>query len=271
MQRTYYEDDGPAWEWWGAPAITLPEDRTHIVVKHGLTLDNLDHLSRLAVLRCRSHYLSPGDLYMLAYEAITVAVLEAETAPDNAGLIEAGQRGILRESSAQVHHHGMYSADRTASAPRFTSYWRHIAGATPSAEERIIERVALSQIWPLLTDGERDALSALAVTGTRAAAAQALKITTGTLNQRLRGARVRAHRLWHEHETPPTVAVDRRVRSYSAAPVTRCVHGHDYTPENTIWGRKAKRGTEHRVCRVCRDRRNAERSAKRRAGRAVAS
>lgn len=52
---------------------------------------------------------------------------------------------------------------------------------------------------------------------------------------------------------------------------THCVHGHEFTPENTAY--KAHRSTRsvvnERVCRTCRRRRNAEQAAKRKAARAA--
>lgn len=41
------------------------------------------------------------------------------------------------------------------------------------------------------------------------------------------------------------------IRRGSHATKTRCKHGHEYTPENTIWLKRSSKRHAHRVCRTC--------------------
>lgn len=262
-QRTYYEDDSPVWEWWGNPAVALPEDRNRIEVRHGYTLDNLDHLTRRALIRCHGSGLEYTDRYMVAYEAVTIALMEADEAPEEADLVAAGQYAVSSASAAEYRHHGVTTSDGVG--PRFGAYWLSVAGAAPSPEERIDERIALTQIWPHLTDMQRESLVMFAVTDQRAKAAEALGVREGTMASRIREARKAALALWHDHETPAPPPRDRRRGANKRPPVTHCKWGHEYTLDNTINRWSPARRQMVRKCRACRDAGNAARAAQRRA------
>jgi hypothetical protein len=86
--------------------------------------------------------------------------------------------------------------------PSFVRYWAGAGAATPSPEGRIVEREALAQIWPTLTELERRAVLAFAAHGSAEVACVALGMTRRAFLSRLNAARARFRTWWHEGETP---------------------------------------------------------------------
>ena len=74
----------------------------------------------------------------------------------------------------------------------------------------MVERLAVGQIWPLLTPGQREALETLAATGDYQAAADALGLSYHTFCRRLSAGRARFLGLWLEGETARRGWRDRR-------------------------------------------------------------
>lgn len=262
-QRVYFEEEGPIWEWWGNPTVALPEDRYRVEVRHGYTLRSLDHLARRALIRCHGSGLAMPDRYMIAYEAITIALMETDETPDEYDLVRAAQMAITSANNSEFQAHGLTHTEAKPS-PRFMAYWRTTAGPTQPAVERVEDRIALTQIWAHLTENQREALLAFASTGQRAKAAKALGLQEPEANRRILVARRAAVALWHDHETPAPLPKDRRRGSNKKPPITHCRRGHEYTLENTItrWDRSVRRVV--RRCRACRDAANARLTERRR-------
>src|SRR5207248_10593460 len=97
------------------------------------------------------------------------------------------------------------------SSPAFVAFWESFVAPTPSCERAAVERLALRQILPALTDGQREAMAALAAHGDWAAAATALGMTSVAFRSQVSRGRLRFLALWHEGEVPSRVwGCDRR-------------------------------------------------------------
>jgi hypothetical protein len=180
---------------------------------HGYSFADIDDIARLVIRVDR--YRNDADSTE-RYLAIRFAVIEhlatATERPAHQDLVNAGRRGSDLHVRAEMHAHGW---DRrrsdlgAASLPGFQRYWQG-TGRTP-IDERIVERIAVRQVWPTLTLAQQQAVMALALTDDHAAAARQLGIPLGNYSSRLRNARIRFHTLWHEHETPRRPRRDKRV------------------------------------------------------------
>lgn len=155
-------------------------------VKWGYNLADLDRLARIAVSARRSQSLHVRDAYETAWSAIAETVA-ADTYPTGSDLIRAGSDAISSESGRHRHHHGL---DGHGEAPRFAKYW--MTSTAPSPEESVVDRFALWQILPALTETERRSVYAVAAG------------MDPPSRGRLSCARRRFLELWHEGETPST-------------------------------------------------------------------
>lgn len=196
-----------------------------VAVLHGYTLGDLDALSlQAAGTTWASMGWSPSERREIAWSAIAEALVVAVEAPTRGVLIQAGRRGIYRGIRDHMHHHGVERRDLLkglGSMGAFATYWwwasRRWSG---SPEGRVVERVALIQIWPHLTDRDRQALVALAVHETYQAAAAALGIDYRRFVERISYARRRFRRLWFWPDADPGCwGTDRRVMNGGQRPV----------------------------------------------------
>lgn len=208
VQRTYYpsteiEVEDPGWE----PA---PDD-VHTLA-HGYNLADLDWLTRAAVWRVWGLHLDYQERYDLAWSGIVERLYSSAEPPTPAELIGAGQDGIGGHVRAEARAHGRDHHHAYEEFRRYGAYWEWTARHAPSPETRVVERAALWQIWPALTEGQRRVLLAIAAHGTKQAAADALGITHKTLTHHLYAACARFFELWHEGEEPSRIwGADRRV------------------------------------------------------------
>lgn len=172
-------------------------------IRHGWTLAGLDKLARSVVSNNRTWWPAGDreDLYAAAWHGIVEALCEADQPPLRSELMEAGRRALAEDVKANMRHHGART-DGTNNGLKFAMYWRWQTRTTPSPENGIVERLALEQILPTLTDGQRAALAALAATGDYEQAALLIGTgTTGLRSQLMKGRRrFLAH--WHEGEKP---------------------------------------------------------------------
>lgn len=189
---------------------------------HGTTLAELHRLARLAAGTINVAHGSAADRCQLAWAAIADALLAADTPPDPRRLVWAGRTAIYRAARDDWHHWGVSKRDPLAgvgSMRAFRVFWWPQVSPDPGPEGPVVERAAVAQIWPTLTDAQRQALLALATTGNYRAAAALLGISYQSLKDRLCAARRRFRRLWHEGETPSRPwGTDRRVGAYTQAP-----------------------------------------------------
>lgn len=216
-QLTYYvapwdqqDDQQPTW--------TPAPDDVH-TLRHGYNLADLQRLTRLSIWRVSGGGLDYHTRHDVAWSAIAEALYAApdDLPPTPQDLIAAGQSAVARQVREEMHHRGRDRHNPGQVMPMFASYWEGMQGRSPSPEDRVVDKTALWQIWPRLTDREREVLLALAAHENYRAAADALGANPATFNVNVSNARKRFLALWHEGETPSRIwGTDRRVGSYTA-------------------------------------------------------
>jgi hypothetical protein len=257
--RTYYPTPEPTF----APAPG--PDRSEGLL-WGYTVGDLDRVARAAVIADRSRGMDQRTAYDIAWEGIATHLVDAEAAPSYRDLVTAGWRAIYTEIRQGHRMRGIPDSEpgySVESLPRFAQYWG--LRTVPSPETRIVERVALEQILPALTEVQQRGLAALAVRGDYQAAADLLGINYRALVARVNAGRKRFLAVWFEHETPPKRRrTDRRVGSRGSQS-DACPAGHEWTEENTRWTIRTVNGTVRRSrrCRACQRDRDAARRAAR--------
>lgn len=182
----------------------------NVTLTHGYTLADLDRLAGSATRHAGAYTADVRDRYHIARSAMAEHLYAAEQAPAERDLWHCGRNAIWESIRDDRRTHGAPATDRDGdigTAPQFVRYWWDTASVTPSCEDRVVERLALTQIWPQLTATHRAALAAYAAIGTINGAAAALGISATAMNSRLVRGRQLAAELWHEHET---VAGNRR-------------------------------------------------------------
>ncbi|MFG2532769.1 hypothetical protein [Streptomyces sp. NPDC048516] len=190
------------------------------ILRHGYSLDDLDRLTRTALVIDRwRNDINTADRYAAIHFAITEQILTADQPPASGDLIACGRQAANRYVRTQMHHHGYDQRDAAAgprALPGYQRYWQQ-SGHTPW-DERLVESLTLAQIWPHLTLAQQQAVMALALTGDHQEAADSLGLTLTAFSGRLKKARGRVFALWYEHETPPRRRRrDQRIVSKSGA------------------------------------------------------
>lgn len=170
---------------------------------HGYTVADLDDLAARAVRNNMRWWAAAdrGDQHVIAWEGIAEHLCAAAVPPSGPDLLEAGRRALAREIRAAMRHHGARQ-DGTNNGANFARYWLGQPRTAPSPETLITDAVALRQILAALTPRQRAAVSALAVRGDYALAAQACGIEPQTFRALIGRARKEFLRLWHEGEQP---------------------------------------------------------------------
>lgn len=198
------------------PAPETPGPAHDDGIRWGWTLTDLDATVRRAVNRTHQYRACDAEeRYAAGWHAAVELLYTATTPPhphdlyctawraaDSLTTRTAEERGVPRSRG-----HAYTGRD---DLPRWHAYWETVARHTTSPEEPILERTALAQIWPRLTPGQQEALSALAVHDDYQAAADALGLSRPTFYRRITSARSRVLALWWEGETPRRGWRDRR-------------------------------------------------------------
>jgi hypothetical protein len=219
-QLTYYVAP------WDRETEPAPEDALHAErhvgpsdeggdLPHGFALADIHRAARLAVsISSKYRGMDIRDKYDEAWHAIVEALYTSTENLTARELVWIGSNGINSAVYGHQRMRGIDQKDSTAgqSMPFFWRYWWLTSQNVPSPEARLVERIALRQIWPHLTLTHRQVLTALAVHGTHQAAAEALGKSITTYQSHLSHARKAFLRLWHEHEEPSQVwGADQRV------------------------------------------------------------
>ncbi|MFC8447597.1 helix-turn-helix domain-containing protein [Kitasatospora sp. NPDC057223] len=189
---------------------------------HGYSHNDIDRLAR-QVVSMDPYRTDMGVATSDRYDAVVFAIVEhlatAEHRPSHKELLRAGDRGAHAHVRMECRAHGRQRTSLGGGQiAGFQRYWQS-TGRTPM-DERVVERLALTQIWPTLTLAQQQAVMALALTDDHAAAAAQLGMSMSSYSARLRNARLRAAALWHEGETPRRPARDKRVWNRSAVDST---------------------------------------------------
>jgi hypothetical protein len=190
-------------------------------LRHGYTLANLHELARLAVHTIGPMGMDYHERYDLAYSDIATHLYSVEEPPQRHELVRVGQTAIYAVVHDYRRHHGFYKHKTiggeagSGSSPAFAKFW-----TTPRSpfEETLIDRFTVRQIFPELTERQREAFEALAALDNYRAAAEALGIAPQTYRALLGRARAEFFALWHEGEIPSKPwGTDRRVSRYEEA------------------------------------------------------
>lgn len=179
---------------------------------HGYTLTDLHGIVRWAVTH--DYVARTDDMEERADTALCALVEElsaCDARPARAHLVEVAKSASSRVVNQSMRHHGVDNRKDTFGQARieFTRFWTRLPG-TP-VEDRVVDAVALDQIWTRLTVSQQSAIMALALCDDHAKAADLLGITLTAYKERLNKGRRRFLELWHEGEPPSGLwARDRR-------------------------------------------------------------
>lgn len=172
-------------------------------VKHGYTVRDLDRLARFAVRIANLHSLPAHDRYDEALSAIGLHLAAADQPPTERELKAAGARAINDLHDREDKHHGANRRRHLGrgDVPRFQAYWA-LTKSTPSFEDRVVDRVALAQIWPALSPMQKATLTAYAEHEDHTAAMEAAGASPSTYKTHIKRGRDKVFALWHEGEAP---------------------------------------------------------------------
>lgn len=199
-----------------------------VTVVPGVTMTDIHRAALRAVGAAHTSGANHTWRYETAWSAVAEYVWASESQPTRAGMVTAGVRAVDAEMRRELHHHGYarpedgggvmrgaaaFWADYADAVPGEArpGCWRGQSHRVPSPEDAVVERLALTQVLPVLTPGQRDGLLALATAGTFSGAADSLGIDVRALRTRVTAGRGRFLAAWHEGETAPaTWRVDQR-------------------------------------------------------------
>lgn len=171
------------------------------IVRHGFTLDDLDHASRVAVSRTRYMAADRAELYQTAWDGALDALLGMETVTFQ-DLVRAGTQALWDYRNDFRHHHGYSTQADRALMPGFLAFWSSNPTWSSTIEEVVVNRLATEQITAALTTQQLRVLTARAAAESNDQAAQVLGMNQLYTRQLLNQSRKAFIALWHEHETP---------------------------------------------------------------------
>lgn len=185
------------------PAAEAPGPAHGDGIRWGWTLTNLDRLARTVVSNSRTWWPAGDrdDQYAAAWHGIVERLYSSDSEPTRIDLMEAGRQTLADDVRSSMRHHGT-RRDTSNNGQKYAMYWEWAGRATPSPEPGIVERLALHQIFPTLTPGQRAALEALAAAGDYDEAARLFGTSAAGLKSQLMKGRRGFRALWHEGETP---------------------------------------------------------------------
>jgi hypothetical protein len=180
---------------------------TDTELRYGYTLSEINRLAGVAVRRDVWHQSLPlPERQDIAWSAIAEHLYACDRKPGTDELIRAAWTALRAETEAQWHTHGVSRSagviDGGHVMPAFARYWLAPGRNASGPEEKIIERIALGQIWDALPEQHQRLISALASTDDYGKAAAALGKVRQTYVTQLAAARRAFRALWHEGETP---------------------------------------------------------------------
>lgn len=207
------------------PVAPEPEPQRYVpgvdTLRHGYTMRDLDRFARTAVNTDWSRGADAHERYETAWSAIAEALYAAEDPPTEWDLVAAGRDAIYAALTAHRHHHGYYRSSHNGGAsggpgtsPAFGRYWGWAMPAkVPSPEERVVDRLTVYQILPMLTDRQRELILTMGAfegcvddngdpVDVLDATAKALGMTRNNVIVTRSHARRRFLLWWHEGEQP---------------------------------------------------------------------
>ncbi len=146
------------------------------LLRHGYTLNSIHELMLIAV-HCELFYRAWDyhERIDVAWSAIAEHPYASEQPPSRSELIHAGMSAISSLFVSEARARGINVSQRgRAAVPGIQKYWHLSTQPADGPEDRIVERLALAQIWAALSPRPRDAFTALAVHDDYGRAAAAL-------------------------------------------------------------------------------------------------
>jgi hypothetical protein len=182
-----------------------------VQLRHGYTLAQVRSITLGLAKRQTWHkstsVVSFDERLEVAWHAIIEHLYACDQPPTPGEMMQAADRAVNRDVHLAHRFKGHNTHDRYAKTTTkgFELYWWHTAIPTSSPENGVIERLALTQIWPRLRPEYQEVLAALAAHGDYGLAAASLGISRRLFTARLSEARQAFLRRWHEGESPSRV------------------------------------------------------------------
>jgi hypothetical protein len=196
----------------GDRGLMLPGDFRTVVsaaglaqadLRHGYTLESLTRLAHWTARTTRYDKNVPlPERYEAAWSALAQCLYAAQDKPTVDDLVQAGRLAIRHYGERERQFRGRAHDGPAGPGRNFERYWRAVGAPVDSPEDRLVDRMALAQIWPRLTPASREALLALAVHGDYRRAAESLGLGYKTFVCRISYARRQFLKLWHDGEAP---------------------------------------------------------------------
>jgi hypothetical protein len=173
-------------------------------LKHGYTLADINELTSVAVHNERFHtYRDHAERMDIAWSAIVEYLYASVEPPTRRDLLREGMDAISSFFRSEMRHRGIpQDRSRYDFGVNFERYWETFSRPTPSPEERIVERIALAQVWESLTHTARATFTALAAWGDYELAAKSVDKIPRDFYYQVSYSRRMFLRLWHDGETP---------------------------------------------------------------------
>lgn len=190
VERTYYPPKA---------VEPLPKVAARKSPLHGYTMNDLDRVARIAASWSNSRACGVSDRYEIAWSAAAEHLCVSPEPPNERALIWVAKNAIDRMVRDIWHGYGVYPDGGAATGSQFHRFWTQ---PTSPWEDRVVDGMAMTQIWPSLTEAQRVALMALAVYETYENAAKSLSLTYAQFMCRITRGRARFRQLWHEGEKP---------------------------------------------------------------------
>lgn len=203
------------------------------------------NLARIAATKSRFMMTASDMTYRVdvGWSAIVEEIYTSDTRPDERHLIYVATSAISDEVRQIRRNSGQDTSGRLDFAPRFWTYWEPIPRSGP--EHSVVDRVALHQIWASLTQEHQNILEAVSLFDSHEKAASSLGMSVVEFNNKLRYARARFFKSWHEGETPSTVWR----KTLKGKRRTECRRGHELSDDNVVW--RGSPGNRRRTCKTC--------------------
>jgi hypothetical protein len=177
-----------------------------VVLRHDYTMSAVNRLATVAVVRDVFHQSLPfAERLETAWSAIVEHLYTVDEPPRSGELIRAAWNALRAQVEDEWRTHGIGRAaliDGESSMVNFWRYWWPQTRTTPSPEDRVVDRLALAQIWPQLRPGHQRVLLALAAHDDYGRAAEALDKTRGSFTTHISQARMEFYGWWHQAEKP---------------------------------------------------------------------
>jgi hypothetical protein len=179
-----------------------------VELRHGYTLSVVNEMAVSAVMRGAWYRSLPlTERLDAAYGAIIEHLYATDVKPDSGELFRAAWNAMRRHVEDDWHTRGVSRRssvyDGAKTMPSYWRYWSSHAQNTVSHENRLVEQIALWQIWDELRPSHQRILTALAELDDHRLAATSLGYTKRSgYSVMLSDARRAFLRLWHEHEQP---------------------------------------------------------------------